>query len=301
VTHPPIEKPAVVGGGQRDALDTASYRLPAAAATAGRASSPKIDPEFRSLIPLLGDDERDLLERNIIAHGCRDPLVIWKGQNILLDGHNRFAICQRRNVTYYTVEIELPDRASARVWIIRNQLGRRNLNESQRAMLAAKLATLAKGDNQHTAIAASSQAEAAELVNVSVDSVQRARRVLADGAPELVRAVEDGNVAVSAAAEISTLPVQEQQEVVEAGKKAIIAKAKAVKHQRRQRPDRGNAKETTKIIDCLNDYIYLLKDFAKVKPIQRRAIAALDTARAAQAATQRLIECWEEQLSGGAR
>lgn len=48
---------------------------------------PKINPAFRALIPPLFPDELAQLEANIVADGCRDPLVTWRGQ--LLDGHNR--------------------------------------------------------------------------------------------------------------------------------------------------------------------------------------------------------------------
>lgn len=54
----------------------------------------KIDPEFKALIPPLDADERAQLEANIVADGCRDPLVLWC--DVLLDGHNRHEICTRR-------------------------------------------------------------------------------------------------------------------------------------------------------------------------------------------------------------
>ena len=56
-----------------------------------------IDPEIEALIPSLKYDEQSKLRESIKEEGCRDPLVIWKDHNILLDGHNRHAICQRRN------------------------------------------------------------------------------------------------------------------------------------------------------------------------------------------------------------
>ena len=37
-----------------------------------------IDPEFQALIPPLQAEERKQLEANIIADGCRDPLVVWR-------------------------------------------------------------------------------------------------------------------------------------------------------------------------------------------------------------------------------
>lgn len=69
------------------------------------------------------------------------------------------------------------------------------MDESQRAMVAAKLARLLKGANQHAQICAPSQSEAAILVNVSRRSVQMAREVLNDGVPELVEQVERGEIA----------------------------------------------------------------------------------------------------------
>lgn len=48
-----------------------------------------IDPEFKAVIESLTEQEYKLLESNICEWGCRDPLVVWAGHNILLDGHNR--------------------------------------------------------------------------------------------------------------------------------------------------------------------------------------------------------------------
>lgn len=99
-----------------------------------------IDPEFKSLIPPLAAVEREQLEANIETDGCRDPLVIWRG--LLLDGHNRHEICERLDIDYKTVSIELPDRNAAMVWIINNQFGRRNLTVFARSELALKLEPL---------------------------------------------------------------------------------------------------------------------------------------------------------------
>lgn len=88
-------------------------------------------------------------------------------------------------------------------FVVSLNLHRRHLDTSQRAMVAAKLATLPKGANQHSPIGESSktQAEAAEMLNVGKRSVERARIVLDEGTPELIEAVEQGEIAVSAAAD----------------------------------------------------------------------------------------------------
>ena len=97
---------------------------------------PTIDKEFQSLIPPLSDTEFEQLERNILAEGIRDALVVWRG--IVLDGHNRFAIAQAHGMDYKTAEIDLPDRNAGAMWIVRNQLGRRNLTPQQSSYLRGK-------------------------------------------------------------------------------------------------------------------------------------------------------------------
>ena len=85
-----------------------------------------IDPEFQALLLPLAPEELAQLEANIIADGCRDPLVTWRG--ILIDGHNRFAICSKHGLEFQVVEREFPDREVVMDWMDANQLGRRNLS-----------------------------------------------------------------------------------------------------------------------------------------------------------------------------
>lgn len=93
--------------------------------------------KFDSLIPPLTAEEFTELERSILAEGCRDKLVVWNG--ILLDGHNRLRICQKHNIPFEIKEIELEDEAAAKIWILRNQLGRRNITREQRHEIICKL------------------------------------------------------------------------------------------------------------------------------------------------------------------
>ncbi len=97
----------------------------------------RVDAEFQSLIAPLTPDEHRQLEANLVAEGCRDALVIWKG--VVLDGHHRLEICTRLGIPYTTSEIALPRREAARLWIEENQLGRRNLTLDQRAAIAYRI------------------------------------------------------------------------------------------------------------------------------------------------------------------
>jgi site-specific DNA-methyltransferase (adenine-specific) len=99
-----------------------------------------INHKFHALIPPMAPEELAQLEANILADGCRDPLVVWKG--VLVDGHNRFDICTRHGLPFKTVDIEFADSDHAELWIRFNQLGRRNLTDDQRAMIGDAVAEL---------------------------------------------------------------------------------------------------------------------------------------------------------------
>lgn len=92
-----------------------------------------IDKELESFIVPLSKDEFTQLESNLLSEGCRDPLIIWKaeGKNFLIDGHNRLRICRKHNIPYQTKELSFKDKEEVRLWMLNNQLGRRNLNPDQ--------------------------------------------------------------------------------------------------------------------------------------------------------------------------
>ena len=93
----------------------------------------KIDKEFKTLIRPLSPKEYEQLEANIIADGCRDPIVTWNGY--IIDGHNRYEICRKHNIGFNVKEMSFESRDEAVVWICTNQLGRRNITEETRKYL----------------------------------------------------------------------------------------------------------------------------------------------------------------------
>ena len=101
-----------------------------------------IDPEFQDMIPPLTEEEREMLESSILKEGCETPLAIWNG--VIVDGHNRYEICQKHSIPFAVLEKEFASREEALLWIIRNQLGRRNLNSFQRGELVLKFEPLLK-------------------------------------------------------------------------------------------------------------------------------------------------------------
>jgi hypothetical protein len=92
-----------------------------------------IHPDLQSLIPPLSPEELDQLTTNLLQYGCRDALIVWQEEQILLDGHHRLHICEQHSLPYPIQELSLPDMEAARLWMIANQLGRRNLTPDQMA------------------------------------------------------------------------------------------------------------------------------------------------------------------------
>jgi hypothetical protein len=128
-----LERPTA----ERPGAALAPSEVPAAEA-AGPPSPPQptpeiiIDPEFSELIRPHTDEERAQLEKNLQdARCCRDRLVLWKGTNILLEGHLRHELCRKLGLPVPVTYVELPNREAAKEWIIDNQRGRRNLTPEE--------------------------------------------------------------------------------------------------------------------------------------------------------------------------
>jgi hypothetical protein len=147
----------------------------------------RIDHGFRSHIPALRADELRQLEENIVRDGCKSPLIVWTEDGILLDGHNRFALCEKHGLPYLTEEISLPDRDAAIEWIETNQLGRRNLTPDQfsyfigrkydRAKRQGERANLTSGQNDQKLTASQ---EIADQHGIGEKTVRRAAEFARD-------------------------------------------------------------------------------------------------------------------------
>lgn len=99
----------------------------------------RVDPEFQNKIPPISEDEFKQLRENILEAGeVFEPLVIWNG--IMIDGHNRWKVIQENpSIKYKVREIPFPDKWAAFEWMYKNQLGRRNLTDEQRAYTIGKM------------------------------------------------------------------------------------------------------------------------------------------------------------------
>lgn len=95
-----------------------------------------IDPEFKNLIRPLRREEYRQLELNLVMEGCREDIVVWN--DTIVDGHNRYEICNKLQIPYGVKEQTFSNRDAAIAWICSNQLGRRNISEETKKYLIGR-------------------------------------------------------------------------------------------------------------------------------------------------------------------
>ncbi len=133
----------------------------------------EIKKEFKHLVPPLSDAEYSQLEENIVLEGCREPLVCWRG--IVVDGHNRLSICQEHGLPFEIVNKDFSDADGAEIWILTNQLGRRNLSDDQRAIIVDELIQKQAKISRETQLGDARKIK--ELGSVSNDVVQHSEKL----------------------------------------------------------------------------------------------------------------------------
>ncbi len=168
----------------------------------------KIDEEFKSILFPLSAEDYKHLEESLVNNGFSKafPLVVWKGQNILVDGHNRYEICKKHNIPFYTSEEEFADRDAVIDYILRMQLGRRNLNAFQRNNIALRYQKIISAKarqkqatyhgNQYKKVdldphgsksktnSINTNEELGKIAGTSRNSVMRTKAILRDGTKE---------------------------------------------------------------------------------------------------------------------
>lgn len=209
-----------------------------------------IDPEFASLIPPLTKDEREQLERGLLTDGCLDALAIW--HDTLIDGHNRYEICQKHGIEFSVTNINLPTRDDVITWIIQHQLGRRNLSDFVRVELALriKLIVAAKAEAREKAGHPSQNSDEgrtdqkiADAAHVSRDTVRKVEAIKKNGSAVLVAAAKADEISIHKAAKIAKLPKAKQA-------KAMAApKPKKEKAPKAEKPNEWQAKYEALVSD----------------------------------------------------
>lgn len=199
--------------------------------------------EIADIFPLMSDDGFSALVQDIKTNGQIEP--IWTCGEKIIDGRNRYNACRQLEIEPQTIEW-IGEEKDLVPFIVSLNLHRRHLNESQRAMVAAKLVNIQNGGDRKSNQKQNFNSDfslqnASDLLNVSKPTIISAKKVQQKATPELAEQVNQGNIAVSAAALVAELPEAEQKEIVAKGEKEILETARAIRAQkaeeRKQNPD----------------------------------------------------------------
>ena len=203
-----------------------------------------INEELRKYIDPLTDGEHAMLERSLLAEGCRDALVLW-GET-LIDGHNRYDICRKHGIAFNTVQNDSFEAIEqVMLWMIDNQLSRRSVTDFQRGMLALRKKELlaaaqpiaapgSQSDPADVLPAApvsvkTSRKDVAQIAGVSSHTIAQIEKIQKTATPELIDAVRVGAISIGAAAAVASLASGEQVAAVAGGKKELRQVARQVR------------------------------------------------------------------------
>lgn len=222
-----------------------------------------VNAALKAYIDPLTPDEQAALERSLLAEGCRDALVLWG--DVLVDGHNRYGICQKHGLPFQTVQnTRFQSMADVHLWMIDQHLGRRSVSDFQRGVLALrKRAILTEQRAQASATDASdmpsgtspealkapahgteqnpqdtqgnaanplkSRADIAKAARLSSSQVVLIEKIQKQAIPQLVAAIKAGDISINAAAAVASLPAEEQRTAALGGKKQLRMAAKQVR------------------------------------------------------------------------
>ena len=227
-----------------------------------------VNPELKAYIDPLTPDEHDALERSLLAEGCRDALVLWG--DVLVDGHNRYGICQKHGLPFQTVQNPgFQSIEDVHLWMIDQHLGRRSVSDFQRGVLALRKREIladrrsrflastpspqdlppdedtpapASGNSPAQAVAPPSKPlhsreDIARAARLSSNQVVMIEKIQKQATPEVVEALKAGTISLNAAAAVASLPEEEQKAAAIAGKDELKLAAKRVREARRKTPE----------------------------------------------------------------
>ncbi len=151
--------------------------------------------QLSTIFPEANEDDYHALCDSIRAHGFleSDPIVLIRDTNSdyefsILDGRNRYNACADTKVRPSFVEYVGEDPIG---FVTARNMDRRHLSTGQKAAVAAKLATLAMGQNKKEGDV--TQSEAAKRVGVGEATLRRYKAV-EEHDPALAEEVANGSV-----------------------------------------------------------------------------------------------------------
>jgi transcriptional regulator with XRE-family HTH domain len=223
-----------------------------------------VNEDLKAYIDPLTADEYASLEQSILAEGCRDALVLWG--EVLIDGHNRYGICQKHGLPFSTVQnTRFRSMDDVHLWMIDQHLGRRSVSDFQRGVLALRRRDILLERARSAPVASETPApeqaddgappwdtnaasvnampptreELAKAAKLSNSQVAAIEKIQKQATPEVIAAVRAGELSINAAAVVATLSPEEQQAAAQGGAAELKEAVKRVRDaKRRPRPER---------------------------------------------------------------
>ncbi|WP_137919739.1 plasmid replication/partition related protein [Hydrogenophaga sp. 2FB] len=270
-----------------------------------------VNPELKAYIDPLTPDEHDALERSILAEGCRDALVLWG--DVLVDGHNRYGICQKHNLPFETVQNpRFKSMEDVHLWMIDQHLGRRSVSDFQRGVLALRKREII-AERRARLLASSpapedlppeadtlppqasdapaapvvpearplnSREDIAKAARLSSSQVVMIEKIQKQATPEVVEALKAGTISLNAAAAVAGLPEEEQKAAALAGKEELKLAAKRARDAKKK-PPADDAAEHAEQASAPADEVEALR--AKVAALQMENTALREQVSALRA------------------
>ncbi|MCD7820236.1 MAG: hypothetical protein LUH07_14510 [Lachnospiraceae bacterium] len=156
----------------------------------------KIDEEFKALLPEPSSDIIQNLEDSFRYQGYKgDPIIIWKGTDIIVDGHHRYALCKKYDIEPEIKEMSFKDRDEVITWMVYTQIARRSLDVVDRLKLAEKMRPKLeqeakdrqrrKSNADLTQTFAEVRGRIADIADTSRETVRKFEKVINSGNEEL--------------------------------------------------------------------------------------------------------------------
>ena len=209
--------------------------------------------KLADIFPMMVGEPLDELAADIKANGLKEPIDLWQDQ--IIDGRNRYAACKFAGVTPLFRAMRFPNEDKALAYILSKNLARRHLNHQQRVAVAAKLADMRQGRPKLGASTELTQSKVAEKLDVSVSAIGY-HKAVAEKAPELLPAVEAGEITLKAAAQIARRVEPESEfdaDVVAPDRATLKARADANALKANKSADRINKRDIRVVFRQLDD------------------------------------------------
>ena len=232
--------------------------------------TPTVLPEMAELLPPLTDEQLSLLEADILKNGCYAPIIVNEDL-VIVDGHNRYQICETHGLPYRLAVFSFEDLLEAKQWALDTQKSRRNLTINELCKIAMKLRPEVEakakikqqeyhGNQYESGLLATlpkvqmdsvnTRKELAEAVGVGERTMGKAMKI-EDEAPQAVKdAVDSGDITINQGYNLTReledmdLPDEEQ----EAAAKEAVEREIARKRENRLK----KINEKTKIAKSFN-------------------------------------------------